>query len=147
MGPLCRKKRVQNSICKPFLSATPIFLQQTESLALVKEVNKLLHKGAVEKIEPEGQGFYSRIFLVPKKNGKLRLIIDLSRLNTFLDIQLFRTETAIKVRQTIQPNDWAFSLDLTGVVGWCEGVMYLMSLGRPADIGLQLGKACYPCSG
>ena len=33
-----------------------------------------------------------------------------------------------------------------GVVGWCEGVMYLMSPGRPADIGLQLGKACYPCS-
>ena len=35
---------------------------------------------------------------------------------------------------------------LLGVVGWCEGVMYLMSPGRPADIGLQLGKACYPCS-
>ena len=34
-----------------------------------------------------------------------------------------------------------------GVVGWCEGVMYLMSPGRPADIGLQLGKACYACSG
>ena len=33
-----------------------------------------------------------------------------------------------------------------GVVGWCEGVMYLMSPGRSADIGLQLGKACYPCS-
>ena len=98
---------------KPFLSPTPIFLQQTESLALVKEVNKLLHKGAVEKIEPEGPRFYSRIFLVPKKNGKLRLIIDLSRLNTFLDIQSFRMETANKVRQTIQPNDWAFSLDLT----------------------------------
>ena len=32
------------------------------------------------------------------------------------------------------------------LVGWCEGVMYLMSPGRPADIGLQLGKACYPCS-
>ena len=96
---------------KPFLSPTPIFLQQTESLALVEEVNKLLHKGAVEKIEPEG--FYSSIFLVPKKNGKLRLIIDLSRLNTFLDIQSVRMETANKVRQAIQPNDWAFSLDLT----------------------------------
>ena len=23
----------------------------------------------------------------------------------------------------------------------------LISLGRPTDIGLQLGKACYPCSG
>ena len=34
-----------------------------------------------------------------------------------------------------------------GVVGWCEGAVYLTSLGRPSDIGLQLGKACYPCSG
>ena len=31
---------------------------------------------------------------------------------------------------------------ILGVVGWCEGVMYLKS----NDIGLQLGKACYPCS-
>ena len=38
-----------------------------------------------------------------------------------------------------------FSIHM-GVVGWCEGVMYLMSPGRPTDIGLQLGKACYPCS-
>ena len=37
-------------------------------------------------------------------------------------------------------------LKYEGVVGWCEGVMYLMSPGRPADIGLQLGKARYPCS-
>ena len=55
---------------KPFLSPTLIFLQQTESLALVEEVNKLLLKGAVEKIELEGPGFYSHIFLVPKKNRK-----------------------------------------------------------------------------
>ncbi|MEW8547329.1 MAG: reverse transcriptase domain-containing protein [Candidatus Thiodiazotropha sp.] len=74
---------------------------------------KLLHKGAVERIHSEDPGFYSRIFLVPKKNGKLRLIIDLSKLNTFLDIQSFKMETANKVRQAIQPNDWAFSLDLT----------------------------------
>ena len=38
------------------------------------------------------------------------------------------------------------SQDYRGVVGWCEGVMYLMSLGRPTGIGLQFGKACYPCS-
>ena len=67
----------------------------------------------MEKVEPEGPGFYSGIFLAPKKNGKLRLIIDLSRLNTLLDIQSFRMETANKVRQAIQPNDWVFSLDLT----------------------------------
>ena len=35
-----------------------------------------------------------------------------------------------------------------GVVGWCEveGGMYLTLPGRPTNIGLQLGKACYPCS-
>ena len=31
--------------------------------------------------------------------------------------------------------------------GWCKGAVYLTSPGRPTDIGLQLGKACYPCSG
>ena len=112
-GPLCHKKRVQNSICKQTIPLPNSNLSSTdESLALVEEVNKLLHKGAVEKIEQEGPGFYSRIFLIPKKNGKLRLIIELSRLNTFLDIQSFRMETA-NVRQAIHPNDWAFSLDLT----------------------------------
>ena len=35
---------------------------------------------------------------------------------------------------------------LCGVVGFGEGVVYLTSLVRPADIGLQLGKACYPYS-
>ena len=100
-------------IRKPFLSPTPVFLRQTESPALEEEVKELLLKGAVEKINPEDPGFYSRIFLVPKKNGKLRLIIDLSKLNSFLNIQSFKMETANKVRQSILPNDWAFSLDLT----------------------------------
>ena len=36
--------------------------------------------------------------------------------------------------------------ELERVVGWCEGVVYLTSPGPPTDIGLQLGKACYPCS-
>ena len=33
-----------------------------------------------------------------------------------------------------------------GVVGYGEGVVYLTSPGRPTDIGLQCGKACYPCN-
>ena len=35
---------------------------------------------------------------------------------------------------------------LFGMVGWCEGVVYLTSPGRPTDIGLQFGKTCYTCS-
>ena len=37
-------------------------------------------------------------------------------------------------------------LIIDGVVGCGKGVMYLTSPGRPTDIDLRLGKACYPCS-
>ena len=97
----------------PPLSPSPLFLGQTESPALEEEVHKLLLKGAVERVFLEDPGFYSSIFLVPKKNGKLRLIIDLSKLNAFLNVQSFSIETAIKVRNAILLNDWTFSLDLT----------------------------------
>ena len=53
-------------------------------------------------------------FPCSEKNGKLRLIIDLSRLNV-LEFQSFSVETANKVRNAIYPNDWAISLDLTDV--------------------------------
>ena len=98
---------------KPPLSPTPIFFQQSPRPELEEEVIKLIQKGAVERINPEVPGYHSRIFLVPKKNGKLRLIIDLSKLNSFLKIQSFSVETVNKVRQAIHPIDWAFSLDLT----------------------------------
>ncbi|MBV2113508.1 MAG: reverse transcriptase-like protein [Candidatus Thiodiazotropha sp. (ex Ctena orbiculata)] len=97
----------------PPLSREPIFFSQSGRSELAEEVEKLLSKRAVERIQPESPGFYSRIFLVPKKNGKMRLIIDLSNLNNHVLIQSFRMETQQKVRNAIHPNDWAFSLDLT----------------------------------
>ena len=51
----------------------------------------------------------------------------------------------------ITPNKALFFTQLAlffscNVVRCGEGVVYLTSLGRPTGIGLQLGKACYPCS-
>ena len=97
----------------PILSPDPVFFQQPLSQQLEEEVASLLSKGAVEEIIPECPGYYSRIFIVPKKNGKLRLIIDLSVLNHFVYPQTFKMETQSKVKNAIQLNDWAFSLDLT----------------------------------
>jgi hypothetical protein len=57
-------------------------------------------------------GFYSHVFLVPKKSGEWRLIIDLSHLNHFLRVPRFKMETTRSVATAIQPKDWAVSLDL-----------------------------------
>ena len=39
-----------------------------------------------------------------------------------------------------------FAMTTLWVFGSGSGVGYLPSRGHPADIGFQLGKACYPCS-
>jgi len=72
-----------------------------------------LQKEAVQIIEdPRTPGYYSHIFLVPKKNGSWRLVIDLSRLNKFLVVPDFKMETTRSVATAIQPGDWAVSLGL-----------------------------------
>ena len=67
----------------------------------------------------------------------LGLILFLICINALPDV--FASEVYCLLRPSLTPPP--------GVVGWCEGAVYLTSLGRPTDIGLQLGKACYPCSG
>ena len=86
---------------RPPLSVDPIFFQQSLSPQLEEEVASLLQKGAVEEIHPVSLGFYSRIFLVPKKNGKVRLIIDLSTLNRHVFIQSSKMETLLEHRHYI----------------------------------------------
>ena len=89
-------------------------MSQSSSPFLREEIENLLNKRAVERVQnPETPGFYSRIFLVPKKNGKFRLILDLSLLNRYIEKQAFKMETVKSVRQAMRLNDWAVSIDLT----------------------------------
>ena len=60
----------------------------------------------------QGTGFYSRMFLVPKKGGKSRPIINLKPLNRYVRTPHFITTTLKDVSQLIQPGDWAVCLDL-----------------------------------
>ena len=68
----------------------------------------------MERVQDPGtSGFYSRLFLAPKKNGKLGLVLDLSLLNLYIKKQPFKMETVKSVWQLILGNDWAVSIDLT----------------------------------
>ena len=78
-------------------------------------LNELVTKRAIEEI-PLSQSdpvYFSRVFLVPKKNGKLRLILDLSALNEWLDCPSFKMDHAQVVRDALSPDMWATSIDLS----------------------------------
>ena len=68
----------------------------------------------MERVQNSGTpGFYFRIFLVPKRKGKLRPVIDLSLLNRYIKKQSFKMETVKSVRHLIVNNDWAISIRFT----------------------------------
>ena len=62
--------------------------------------------------EPSKVGFYSRLFLAPKKTGDLRPVIDLSTLNRHMVVPHFKMETQGSVRSAIRSQEWAVSIDI-----------------------------------
>lgn len=94
------------------IKATNVSVKDQKNLDL--EVQKLLEKHAVE-IVPSSQaltGFYSTFFLVPKKNGKMRPVINLRPLNRYIRKEHFKMDTLTSVISLVQKGDWAISLDL-----------------------------------
>ena len=82
--------------------------------ALWTSIQDLPQKGAVEVVHtPDSQGFYSRLFLVPKPGNHWRPVIDLSALNNFLAIPKFKMETPESIRSSLRKGEWVTSIDLT----------------------------------
>ena len=97
----------------PPLSNVPINLTSHHP-SLEEVVTSLIKKGAIERVlTRDSPGFYSRLFLVPKKDGSWRPVIDLSNLNSFLRTDKFKMETPASVRLAIHTGDWAVSIDLS----------------------------------
>jgi len=97
------------------LSRTPIDLPDRPSHARVveAEVLSLLNKKAIEEVQdPSTPGFYSRLFVVPKPNGKWRPVIDLKALNHFVKVPRFKMESLQSIWSALLPGNYAFSLDL-----------------------------------
>ncbi len=80
---------------------------------LCEEIAVLLAKDAIEPVPPaeRRQGFYSPYFIVPKKGGGLRPILDLRVLNRAL--HKFKMRTRRRIINCIQPQDWFAAIDLS----------------------------------
>ena len=70
-----------------------------------------MEKEAIE-IAPPSPGFYSCLFVTPKVTGGWRPVIDLSRLNGWVELSSFRMKTAQSVLLSLRLGDWMVSLDL-----------------------------------
>ncbi len=81
---------------------------------LREEIAVLLAKDAIEPVPPAEmrQGFYSPYFIVPKKGGGLRPILDLRVLNRALHKLPFKMLTHRRMIKCIQPQDWFAAIDL-----------------------------------
>ncbi len=81
---------------------------------LQQEFSSLLQKGAIEEV-PQSEverGFFSRYFLVPKRDGGLRPILDLRRLNLSLYKGKFKMLTMRTIMSQVQEGDWFVTIDL-----------------------------------
>ena len=80
---------------------------------LQQAVDALLMKGAIERVtNVTFLGFFSRLFLVPKKTGDLRPVIDLSTLNRHMVVPHFKMEMQGSVRSAIRSQEWTVSIDI-----------------------------------
>ncbi len=78
------------------------------------EIAVLLAKDAIEPVPPADMrsGFYSPYFVVPKKSGGLRPILDLRVLNRALHRLPFKMLTPKRIFGCVRPRDWFAAIDL-----------------------------------
>ena len=81
-----------------------------ERLFIRSELKQLLKVGSIKIVQHSD--FISPISCVPKKNGKLRLIIDLRHLNSCVKSRRFKYEDITSVTELIEPGDQLITVDL-----------------------------------
>ena len=98
-----------------FVGIKKTIVSQENLPIFMKEIDSLKEKNVIEKVPYPMNlaGFYSTLFLVPKKNGKMRMVTNLKPLNLLLKKIHFKMDTMSKVINLVKPKDWAISLDLS----------------------------------
>ena len=74
-------------------------------LAICKEIQELIQKNAIVQVDDFPLLCLSPIFVIPKKTGDLRVILNLKKINVFISVQHFRMETLNVKLPDLRPQD------------------------------------------
>ena len=99
---------------KPFQSKIPFQLatSREQQKLLDTEVKERLKEGAIRQVSTIKGEFLSNLFLVKKKDGGQRPVINLKHLNAFIPYNHFKMEGLQKLRYLLQEGDYMWKLDL-----------------------------------
>lgn len=75
-------------------------------------IHSLENKNVIERSVEEAYQFVSNVFMVPKQNGKVRIILDLSRFNDCVEKRHFKMDNLHTAANLLVPGVFMTSIDL-----------------------------------
>lgn len=91
---------------------TPNIFSDSEKAQLIIIIDNLLSMGAISEAKPCSDQYVSRVFLVPKPNGKMRFILNLKNLNIFINSEHFKLEDIRTALKLVSRDCYIATLDL-----------------------------------
>ena len=139
--PDCRDIAISwcSVVSPPFLIAN-YPASDPKAAALDSMLQDLLAKNAIRQLPQGAYAFFNRVFLIPKRTGGFRLILDVSKLNEFLRVSSFRMDTVQCIRLSVEQNMWGVSIDLSDAYHHIP-----IALGDQKFLAFQVGsrRFCY----
>ena len=98
----------------PYQSHRPpqILFTLEEERCMQEEIQGMLNKHAISWIGSTQEGFSSQMFLVPKRDGRQRPVINLKQLNQSVKTEHFKMEGIHVLRDLLKAGDWMAKIDL-----------------------------------
>ncbi len=119
VAPADHQTRLRDSVrpASPQVKGCPLHFSESCWYPCPVCGNRSPAKDAIEPVPPADMrsGFYSPYFIVPKKSGGLRPILDLRVLNRALHKLPFKMMTRKRIFGCVRPLDWFAAIDLKDV--------------------------------
>ena len=102
-------------VCEPFQVNKPhgiVFSDEEKKKLIDLEVQKMLQKGAIRRASFDPRQFISNLFIIPKKCGDLRPVINLKTLNEFVQYHHFNMEGLNTLLDLLSGSEFFTTIDL-----------------------------------